>query len=48
MNYAEEGPATEQLAARFKNEQLAQSFKVAVDLCIDVMKARGDIGPEDD
>lgn len=49
MNYTDEGPALEKLAARFKNEQLAAAFKKSVDGCVEeILKTHGDLEPEDD
>lgn len=38
MNYAEEEAAAEQLAVRFKNEELAQQFKNQIEECIEKIK----------
>lgn len=48
MNYSEEGSNVEKLAARFKNEDLAIKFKFEVDKCIDTLKGRENLEPEED
>jgi E3 SUMO-protein ligase RanBP2 len=39
MNYADPEGAAEQLAVRFKNEDLAQSFKVQIDKCLEKLSS---------
>lgn len=48
MNHADEGPQLEQLAARFKNEDLASSFKSALDLCQEKLRQKPDLEPDQD
>jgi E3 SUMO-protein ligase RanBP2 len=49
MNYAEAGSGeAEQLALRFKNEDLASAFKRVVEECQTKMESQGNLHPEND
>lgn len=48
MNYAEGAGTAEQLAVRFKNEDLANQFKNEIDKCIALLKSCADLEPEED
>lgn len=48
MNYAEGSGEAEQLAIRFKNEDLAASFKKKVDECLEKLEACENLNPEND
>ncbi|XP_063709073.1 E3 SUMO-protein ligase RanBP2-like [Culicoides brevitarsis] len=48
MNYSEEGANVEKLAARFKNETLAEQFKKTVDECVQKLNASKNLQPEQD
>lgn len=47
MNYAENPGEAEQLAIRFKNEDLASSFKKSMDECVEKLMSRS-LNPEND
>lgn len=48
MNYAEGAGEAEQLALRFKNEDLASSFKKKMDECVEKLESRESLNPEND
>lgn len=48
MNYAETSAEPEQLAIRFKNEDLANSFKTRIEDCQSKMESRENLHPEND
>lgn len=48
MNHAEEGPQLEKLAARFKNEDLAASFKAVLEQCQEKLRQKPDLEPDQD
>jgi E3 SUMO-protein ligase RanBP2 len=48
MNYAEGGGETEQLAVRFKNEDLAKTFEQKVDDCVAHAESHDHLDPEHD
>ena len=48
MNYAEGSGEAEQLAIRFKNEDLAASFKKQVDASLEKVNSRETLNPEND
>ena len=48
MNYAEGGGEAEQLAVKFKNEDLAAGFKTKLDECVNVVESRETLNPEND
>lgn len=48
MNHSEEGANVEKLAARFKNEILAEQFKNVVDECVQKLNASKNLQPEQD
>lgn len=48
MNYAEGAGEAEQLAIRFKNEDLASKFKKIVDECLNKLGSRENLKPEND
>lgn len=48
VNYAEGSGEAEQLAIRFKNEDLANTFKNKVDDCIAKLESRENLKPEND
>jgi E3 SUMO-protein ligase RanBP2 len=48
MNHAEHPPAVEKLATRFKNESLADGFRKKVEECIDHLRKRAGLEPEED
>lgn len=48
MNHAEEGPQLEQLAARFKNEDVASLFKSVLDQCQEKLRQKPDLEPDQD
>lgn len=48
MNYAEGNGEAEQLAIRFKNEDLANKFKTSIEKCQANMESRENLQPEND
>lgn len=48
LNYAEGNAEAEQLAIRFKNEDLASNFKNKVDECMGKLESRDNLQPEND
>lgn len=48
MNHAEEGPQLEQLAVRFKDEDLAGIFKSVLDQCQEKLRQKPDLEPDQD
>lgn len=48
MNYADGAGEAEQLAIRFKNEDLANSFKKQIDECLGKLESRDNLQPEND
>lgn len=50
MNYSEEFPdgQVENLAVRFKNVDIAKRFETEIDKCLEQIKSRSDLEPEDD
>lgn len=48
MNYAEGNAEAEQLAIRFKNEDLASSFQKKIDECMEKVESRENLNPEND
>lgn len=48
MNYAEGSGEAEQLAIRFKNEDLASAFQKKIDECMAVVESRENLNPEND
>lgn len=48
MNYAEGSAEAEQLAIRFKNEDLASNFQKKIDECLEKVESRENLNPEND
>lgn len=48
MNFTEGANEAEQLAIRFKNEDLASAFKRKIDECLDKLQSHDNLQPEND
>lgn len=48
MNHAEDGPQLEQLAVRFKNEEIARNFKSLLEQCQEKLRQKSDLEPDQD
>lgn len=48
LNHAEESPQLEKLATRFKNEELASTFKSVLEKCQEKLRQKPDLEPDQD